>query len=255
MAHATLERTEEAATRPAFGRRERTLHAAERVLTIVFEHFSIGSVVDFGCGTGTWLTWARQLGAPDVLGYEASRRAADSFDEPDLLIEIVDLEQRVNPNRRFDLAISLEVGEHLSRGRSETFVADLCRASDRVLFSAAIPGQGGLDHVNERWQSSWAALFAVQGYQPLDLVRPRIWDDEAIPIWYRQNILLYLSRDEYQGFLTRAVPGVLARLQHVDLVHPGTYIQRRRLNLSGLFRTAMQNPRAFVQAAHRRLSA
>jgi hypothetical protein len=209
-------------------------------------------MVDFGCGTGTWLTCARRLGVVDVLGYESSRRAADHFDAPDLPIEFVDLERPVEPGRRFDLAISLEVAEHLSPSRSETFVADLCRASDRVLFSAAIPGQGGLDHVNEQWQSYWAALFAGHGYYPLDLVRPQIWNDKAIPVWYRQNVLLYLLSDQYANFIATAKHEVLAGLQHVDLIHPD--VRHHRRDISGLFRNAVHNPRGFLQAVRRRLS-
>ena len=53
-------------------------------------------------------------------------------------------------DRSFDLAISLEVGEHLPPACEETLVASLARIAPVVLFSAAVPQQGGNDHLNEQ---------------------------------------------------------------------------------------------------------
>ncbi|MDW8444469.1 MAG: hypothetical protein RML45_09315 [Acetobacteraceae bacterium] len=99
----------------------------------------------------------------------------------------------IDLDRRFDLALSLEVAEHLPPERAAGFVADLVRLAPAVLFSAAIPLQGGTNHVNERWQAFWAGLFASHGYRAFDVIRPRVWDDPRVEPWYRQNTVLFLA--------------------------------------------------------------
>ena len=115
---------------------------------------------------------------------------------------IADLEKQIDCTSilvegtyKFDLVISLEVAEHLSIERERSFVKDLTLLSDVILFSAAIPGQGGEGHINERYLSEWCLLFGEIGYEAYDIVRPRIWNDASIPWWYRQNIMLFINRE------------------------------------------------------------
>jgi hypothetical protein len=51
--------------------------------------------------------------------------------------------------KRFDLAISLEVAEHLPEGSAGALVSTLIEAAPVVVFSAAIKGQSGTNHINE----------------------------------------------------------------------------------------------------------
>jgi hypothetical protein len=97
-------------------------------------------------------------------------------------------------SERFDLAMSLEVAEHLHEKAADNLVRQLTRLSDRILFSAAIPGQGGLHHLNERPPAHWAEKFQDCGFTQLDILRPHFWDDERIAWWYRQNFFLYENR-------------------------------------------------------------
>jgi hypothetical protein len=136
----------------------------------------------------------------------------------DLDIRFVELEESLRLNRRFDLAICLEVAEHLSGGRAASLVDDLCALSDCVLFSAAIPGQGGTNHINEQRQSYWAALFAERHFSLCDVVRPRIWNSRAVEWWYKQNAFLYVAdtlMSEMDARIFRT-PSTLP----VDAVHP-----------------------------------
>lgn len=196
-------------------RRAHTAHAARTVLGLVFPYLTPRRVVDIGCGTGTWLAAALELGATDVEGIEGEWVAQDMLDDTRIAFAARDLEQSFAFETPFDLAISLEVAEHLSPARADGFVADLVAASPAVLFSAAVPGQGGVNHVNEQWQSYWARKFAGHGYAAYDIVRPAVWADDAIPAWYRQNVLLYLAAGHRsaQG-LTRAP------IETLDIVHP-----------------------------------
>lgn len=54
------------------------------------------------------------------------------------------------PLGRFDLAISVEVAEHLPKEAAETFIDNLVSLSDEVVFGAAYEHQGGVNHLNEQ---------------------------------------------------------------------------------------------------------
>ena len=196
-------------------RRQATRHAADRLLSVVAEHVPFRRVADVGCGTGTWLAAAIDLGAETAFGYEGEWVAGLPLDDARIALTQVDLEQSLI-GEQVDLVISLEVAEHLSPGRADGFVGDLCAMGPAILFSAAIPGQGGVNHVNEQWQSYWAEKFAAQGYRAFDVVRPRLWSDNAIPAWYRQNAILYLHDSLAPGSTLTAVEDRGA----LDLVHP-----------------------------------
>ncbi len=165
-------------------------NSARRILPIVFEAVRPRTLADVGCGVGAWLDVARGLGAAAV-GYEGAWVKSLPLVYPGLDIRAADLEQRLQPGERFDLAISMEVAEHLTPGRADSFVADLVALAPHVLFSAAVPGQGGNNHVNEQWQSWWAERFADHGYGPRDIVRPAVRSDRSVAYWYRQNTVLY----------------------------------------------------------------
>ena len=97
------------------------------------------------------------------------------------------------------------------------------RHADVVLFSAAIPHQGGHHHVNERFPEYWRDLFGAEGYAAVDLLRPRLWDDEAVLPWLRQNLLVFARRELLQAggpFAGMEAKGPLA------LVHPAMYVSR-----------------------------
>ena len=165
--------------------------SAQKVLPLAFAAVKPQSVVDIGCGIGTWLATARDLGARRAVGLEGPWVTTAALADGSLEILPTDLEQPFALGERFDLAVCMEVAEHLSPARAESFVGDLCRLAPHVLFSAAVPGQGGTNHVNEQWQSYWASLFAKQGFGARDIIRPALWHDRAVEYWYRQNAVLY----------------------------------------------------------------
>src|SRR5690606_3308787 len=85
--------------------------------------------------------------------------------------------------------------EHLPQECAETFVSSLCDHADRIIFSAAIPGQGGQNHINEQWTDYWGEIFYQYGYRRYDVIRPAIWNLDDVDVWYRQNIFLYARGD------------------------------------------------------------
>jgi len=166
--------------------------APEQVLPVVFDIFKPQSIIDVGCGIGTWLKVAKDLGVKEVLGLDG-----DYVDRSQLKIETCefvekDLERPFDLGRKFDLVICLEVAEHLEASSAADFIASITKHSDVILFSAALPGQGGQRHVNEQWPSYWKELFSHSGFSMTDPIRCQIWDNQAIDWWYRQNMFLVI---------------------------------------------------------------
>jgi SAM-dependent methyltransferase len=189
---------------------------------------SVGSVVDFGCGTGGWLAVFLAHGVADVLGLDGPWVRLDQLRIAPERFRRADLAQPIALGRRFDCALALEVAEHLPPDRADGFVADLLAAAPLILFSAAIPGQGGVEHVNEQWPGWWAERFAAHGARLVDPFRARLWDEERVAWWYRQNLLLAVTEE------ARARWPALAGLPQdspLDLVHPELWRSvQKRLN-------------------------
>ncbi|HTU82550.1 MAG TPA: hypothetical protein VMF61_10495, partial [Candidatus Acidoferrales bacterium] len=144
--------------------------------------------------------------------------------------------------RTFDLAISLEVAEHLPESSAASFVATLTTLAPAVLFSAAVPFQGGEHHVNERWQSYWAELFERRGYTCVDCVRPRFWNDASIEFWYRQNTLVYVRAAQLERY-SKLPKTLVGRPNYpFDVVHPDCAAS---IASPGFFQAVKTLPRLF----------
>ncbi len=191
----------------------RSEQSATKVLPALFASRRITSVVDFGCGVGTWLNVVRRLGVSDVVGLDGDYVDNSLLQIPKDLFVPMDLSKKVQLGRKFDLALSLEVAEHIDSTSAEQFVLNLCEHADIILFSAAVPGQGGVNHVNEQWQSYWLKLFEMQGFIVDYSLRNELWNDEEIAFYYRQNMLL-VSR---AGMYRVDCDGL------VDVVHPAMF--------------------------------
>ncbi len=179
-------------------RHQITLYAAETILSHVHNLLpNFNSAIDLGCGVGTWLYVMKQKGASKVCGVDGSWVNRDYLQISENEFIEHDLSKNINIKipSTFDLAISLEVAEHLPEKSAHDFVNLLTNLSDFVLFSAAIPYQGGLGHVNEQWPSYWISFFENYGYIGLDIIRKNVWDDQNIPLHYRQNTLLYVKKE------------------------------------------------------------
>jgi len=167
--------------------------SARAVVPKVAALLSPRSVLDVGCGVGAWCRVWLENGACDVLGADG-----DYIEREQLLIETdqfvpANLSRPFSLDRRFDLVMSLEVAEHISEAHADTFVSNLTRHGDRILFSAAVPGQGGEFHINEQPLEYWRSRFQAQGYQCFDPVRPLIRGNASVAAWYRFNTLLYVA--------------------------------------------------------------
>lgn len=195
--------------------------SAWQVLPWLLNQHPVSSVVDIGCGTGTWLSVANKLGIQDFLGLDCSAYLSDIFHIPQNNYQQVDLTINNSSNRHFDLCICLEVGEHLPLSSAGILVEQVCALAPIILFSAAIPSQPGQGHINAQWPAYWQEKFLRNGFIAYDVLRSEFWNNEKVEWWYRQNMILY------------AKPGILKNCSETNgqvnsLIHPTLYNMKLR---------------------------
>lgn len=166
-----------------------SVRSAEKIAPKVFDMFNPNKIIDFGCGTGAWLNAFKALGAEGVLGLDSSNDGHELLNENEF--QLIDLSAPYIPLYKYDLAISLEVAEYIDESGADNFVKNIARSADNILWSAAVPGQRGLNHINEQWPSYWIPKFKELGFNCNGSFRYQFWFDDEIETWYRQNILLF----------------------------------------------------------------
>ncbi len=172
-----------------------SLRSARVVVPMVLGLYRPRSVVDVGCGQGYWLSAFCDAGIHDVMGLDGDYVDRARLRFPADRFRPTELASPPAVDRTFDLAVSVEVAEHLPPSASERFADFMASLAPVLLFSAAIPGQHGTAHTNPRWHRYWKDAYAARGYEALDPLRPQIWHDERVAIYYRQNLHLYARRD------------------------------------------------------------
>lgn len=193
---------------------EGSYSSAKEVINFISTFTQPKTIIDFGCGAGTWLMASKEILSSKILGIDQHK-----YSDIRMLIEeeeyiSLDLTNPIQIEQKFDLAISVEVAEHLDEKYADVFVETLCNHSDTILFSAAVPLQGGRNHINERPCTYWAQKFAQKGFDLIDCIRPSIWDNNNVEAWYKNNIVLYVNRE--RNMLTN----VPIKSNPIDIIHP-----------------------------------
>lgn len=169
--------------------------SARVIVPLVLDLVQPKSVVDVGCGVGAWPAVFREHGVEEAWGVDGDWVDTKALRIPREHFVEADLNAPLDLGRRFDLVVSLEVAEHLDEANAVTFVETLTRHGPVVLFSAAVPDQGGASHVNEQWPAYWVEHFRQQGYAVADPFRRAIWEDDRVAWWYTQNVFLFVRED------------------------------------------------------------
>lgn len=172
------------------------LTQAQAIVPIICSLVDFDSIVDFGCGVGCWLkAFSEYKGTSNIKGLDGEWLRGKELLIDNELVEYRDLSTEIRFDNKYDLVVSVEVAEHLPENTADIFIDNLTNAGDLILFSAAIPWQGGTGHINEQWPDYWERKFNLRGFECYDVVRPLCWDREEAGI-YRQNLMLYIRKSE-----------------------------------------------------------
>ncbi len=200
--------------------REGSRRSAREIVPLVLELIQPKSVVDVGCGLGSWLSVFKDLGIGECLGIDGDYVNTDRLEISQEVFQPFALDAPLRLDRTFDLVVSLEVAEHLPAESARTFIASLTDLGFVVLFSAAIPLQGGTNHVNEQWPGYWAQLFQERDYLAIDCLRKKIWNNENVEPWYAQNILVFVRRDRLGHYPLLERELKQTNMSELAMVHP-----------------------------------
>lgn len=195
--------------------------AATEILPYIFKFKNVESTLDVGCGNGSRLKAAKNLGVQEVMGLDGIQIAESEMNIESSEFCKKNLTSIFDLGKKYDLLISLEVAEHLPESAANTFIKSLTNHSDCILFSAAIPGQGGQYHVNEQWPNYWNKKFIENGYEAYDVLRNHFWNNKKVFWWYKQNMILYVKKNS--GLMNNFLPDVdVSAIVHPDLYNKKT---------------------------------
>ena len=155
------------------------------------------TVADVGCGTGALLQALRDNGC-QVFGLEYSEAALEYCRARGVDVQKFDIEnESLTDDRTFDVAVSMEVGEHLPEKSADRYVEILAKLSDTIVFSAAQPGppeRHAHDHVNEQPKPYWLSKFRAFDFE-YDEIMSNQWRKQwqtggAVAYWYHENVMI-----------------------------------------------------------------
>jgi SAM-dependent methyltransferase len=216
------------------------------------------SLLDVGCGLGVWAKAAMSFGIKDVMAVDGGEVEPRTLVVPRKHFRRQLLDERFSLGRRFDVAICLEVGEHLHEKDAGVLIENLVNHADLIYFSAACPGQPGDGHVNCQWPEYWQKLFNAEGYVCDDAIRWKLWSVTDVGFVYRQNLLLARRDPLHAGREPRIRPVVHPEL--VDCWEYDASVDRRSRWLRQVEQGSETiswyvalGPRALSQKLYRRL--
>ncbi|OCX70071.1 hypothetical protein A6M27_09980 [Acidithiobacillus thiooxidans] len=176
------------------------------------------SVIDIGCGLGDFLQEFDKFDIKEMLGVDGNHVPINKLSIPEDKFMVHDLRTELKIEKKFELAICLEVAEHIEEKYANVLVKSITDASDLVLFSAAIPGQGGTNHVNEKWPEYWQKKFQEYDYIMLDYLREKLWNSRNIAWWYKQNIMILCKESRIKELIKSKY-----RKEIISIVHPDCF--------------------------------
>jgi len=201
-----------------------SLKSAKEYIKYLSDLFNFKSVIDFGCGRGTWLKGFEEIGVDKLVGLDGSWNNQENMLSQKIIFKQTNLNEEIKIDEKFDLALSLEVAEHLEPSSSELFIKSITSSSDLIMFGAAFIAQPGTNHINTRLHSFWANIFAEYSFKVYDIFRPKFCGNNKIKPWYQQNTFLYVKAgSKYEKALHEKNFCPIENISFLDLIHPWLY--------------------------------
>jgi SAM-dependent methyltransferase len=204
--------------------KDTNLSSAYVITPLIIDLIQPKSVVDVGCGTGIWLKAFLEKGITNIVGIDGEWVKEDMLVIPKESFKIQNFEEPFTIKHSADLAVCLEVGEHVSNEAAHALVSNLTGIAPVILFSAAIPFQGGSRHINEQWPEYWEKKFQEKGFVPVDCIRRKVWDDKRVSFFYAQNILVYVKKDALSSYPKLHHEREMGHDKALPMVHPHMYL-------------------------------
>lgn len=197
------------------------LIAPKEIVPVIMEIIEPKTVIDVGCGLGTFMRVFKENGVQKVFGIDGPWCDKNELFKNITMHEfaVKDLEKNLGVTEQYDLAVCLEVAEHLTPSRAESFIEELTKMSNVILFSAAIPKQGGDHHYNEQWLTYWTNIFDKQDFKLADILRGRFWDNKNIYWWYKQNMVFFIKNGFEKDILEKS-----SNTKIINMVHPELFL-------------------------------
>lgn len=183
-----------------------SLKGPRAALQVMFQEALPPSLLDLGCGNGAWARAALDLGIRDVLGVDGGDVKKGQLLIPRASLRSQLLSESFDLDRKFGVALCLEVAEHLNEEDAKALIANLAAHADCIYFSAACPGQPGQFHINCQWPAYWQHLFNEAGYACDDAIRWKLWDLSVLEFYYRQNMFRACRDQQRAGLEPRIQP-------------------------------------------------
>jgi hypothetical protein len=166
----------------------------------IVQQYNPQSVIEFGCGKGDLSRAFASMGL-SVFAFDGYANP-DFYELENITFAKVDFNGTLALKthlaalkRKFDVAICLEVAEHLDPSVSSELIEVITSVSDVVIFSAAVPGQGGDGHINCRSREFWYDQFTKNNFEIADTIRVRLRGKDDVAVWYRLNVIDYVKRN------------------------------------------------------------
>ena len=227
--------------------------SAQVIVPLVQQLVGAHSVVDLGCGDGGWLATFAHHGADEILGMDGDWVSRAHLKIPSDQFVCTDLSQAFDVKGQFQLAVSLEVAEHLPPERAQSFVEILTSAAPVVLFSSAVPDQGGTGHVNEQWPAYWLEQFERKGFHAIDCIREQVWNDRRVAWWYKQNLMLFACDDALDQLPRLAELRRRKNTFPLAVVHPDLFSERASQHRQHVQRLSSGGLRAWLRSGRQLL--
>ena len=158
------------------------------------ELYKIESIVDFGCGLGSYLEGTLLGGAKKVRGFDLLFNTTQEA-IPEGIKQFISYGNAGLPIDcgKWDCAMSIEVAEHLVEEQADVFVDNLVRASSRLIVLTA-SNAGGKYHLNRQEKDYWVKKFINKGatYSPQDAENICVeWRKYGVPNYILRNLMVF----------------------------------------------------------------
>ena len=164
-------------------------HVFDEVLTDVIINIvknDVKTIVDIGCGDGSYTNHFNEKGFT-CIGFDGSPLTPELTD---YTCYIRDFSNPIDVGK-YDLVLSLEVGEHIPLEYEQIFLDNLCRAAKNdIILSWAIIGQGGWGHVNCRNNNYIINQMLMRDFN-LDMEKTKILRENCSLYWFTNTIMYF----------------------------------------------------------------